>query len=61
MSTDVIYQLFYEKVRQAPEAPAVFDETRGVSRGELDALIDTIAAKLPAASRRVGVIMEHSV
>ena len=61
MNRDVIYELFYEKVRQAPGALAVFDEDRGLSRAELDKLIDTIAAKIPVSARRVGIIMTHSV
>ena len=61
MNTNVIYELFHEKVGQVPDALAVFDEERHLSRAELDALINTIAAKIPESSHRVGIIMEHSV
>lgn len=61
MNTDVIYDLFDETVKRSPEALAVFDDQRALSRAGLDALIDTIAAKIPESSHRVGIILEHSV
>lgn len=60
MDNNVIYELFKAKVNEAPNAAAVFDENRRLTRKELDMLIDTIAARIPAASR-VGIIMDHTV
>ena len=61
MDNNVIYELFKAKVNEAPNAAAIFDENRRLTRKELDMLIDTIAAKIPAAARRVGIIMDHTV
>ncbi|MBD5080657.1 MAG: amino acid adenylation domain-containing protein [Ruminococcaceae bacterium] len=61
MDKNVIYELFKEKVNEAPNAAAVFDEKRSLTRKEFDMLIDTIASKIPAAARRVGIIMDHTV
>ncbi len=60
MNKDVIYELFHEKVKQSPNALAISDEDRDISRNELDTLINTIASKIPQSSHRVGIIMEHS-
>ncbi len=61
MNNNVIYELFYEKVGQAPGAIAVFDESRGLTRAELDCMINAIAARIPKSARRVGIIMDHTV
>ena len=61
MDKNVIYELFKEKVNEAPNATAVFDDKRSLTRKEFDMLIDTIASKIPASVRRVGIIMGHTV
>ena len=61
MNNDVIYELFTEKVEAQPDALAVFDERRRLTRSELNMLADTIAAKIPESAHRVGIIMDHSV
>lgn len=61
MNENVIYDLLKIKVKASPDATAVFDEERSLTRKELDNLIDTIAAKIPKTVHRVGIIMEHTV
>ena len=56
-----IYSLFENKMKENPAAAAVYDEHRSFTRAELDALADTIAAKIPAGTKRVGIVMDHSV
>ena len=59
--SNVIYEQFENKLRENPAAAAVYDGSRSLTRAALDALADTIAAKLPAGAGRVGVVMDHSV
>lgn len=61
MNENVIYDLLKIKVKASPNATAVFDEERSLTRKELDNLIDTIAEKIPKTVHRVGIIMEHTV
>ncbi len=61
MDTKSIISVFEDIVRQDPSAPAVFDGSRRLTRGELSGLADDIAARLPEGSRRIGIIMDHSV
>ena len=61
MDKNVIYDLLHEKTIAAPDATAVFDEERSLTRAEFERLINTIAGKIPAGVRRVGIMMEHSV
>lgn len=56
-----IYSLFEEKWRKNPDAVAVFDEQRRLTREELYRLIDTIALLLPENVKRAGIVMDHSV
>lgn len=60
MKQNVIYELLQNKIQEAPDAAAVFDEQRRLTGRELGALIDTIASKIPAQAHRVGIVMEHS-
>ncbi len=61
MNMNTIISAFESMVRQDPAAPAVFDRHRQLSREALSRLADTIADQLPPDSRRVGIIMDHSV
>ena len=61
MDRQVIYDLFEQKVFENPDAPAVCDEQRKLTRMQLMQLADTIAAQLPTQAKRVGVVMNHSV
>jgi D-alanine--poly(phosphoribitol) ligase subunit 1 len=56
-----IYAMFENKLNENKKALAVYDEKRSLTREELDALADTIAAMLPANAKRVGIVMNHSV
>ena len=47
MDRQVIYDLFEQKVFENPDAPAVCDEQRKLTRMQLMQLADTIAAQLP--------------
>ncbi len=61
MDENVIYDLLRKRADESPDAVAAFDENRALTRGELERLIDTIAAKIPDDAKRVGILMEHSV
>lgn len=61
MKSQTIANAFAEKVIENKDGIAVFDNERTLSREELSRLADTIAAKLPQGSRRIGIIMDHSV
>ncbi|MDY6307104.1 MAG: amino acid adenylation domain-containing protein [Oribacterium sp.] len=58
---NVIYEMFEEKINENPVAPAVYDRQRKLTRGELNRLADTIAAGIPVGTKRVGIVMDHSV
>lgn len=57
----VIFDLFAQQCARAPEAVAVFDERRTLSRQALYELSGTVAAMLPADAKRVGIVMDHGV
>ncbi len=61
MDQNVICELLHERAREAPDAVAVFDEERTLTRKGLEQLIDTIAASIPPSARRVGIVMDHTV
>ena len=61
MNKDVIYGLLHDKLIDMPDAVAVFDEERSLTRREFDRLIDTIAIRIPSEVHRVGIMMEHTV
>ena len=61
MKLKTIANAFEEKVNEDKYGLAVFDNERNFTREELSRLADTIAAKLPQDSRRIGIIMDHSV
>ncbi len=59
--SNVIYELFENKIRENPSAAAVYDGSRSLTREGLDALADTIALQIPAGTKRVGIVMNHGV
>lgn len=61
MNRNVIYELLHDKIVAAPNAIAVFDEKRSLTRLELEQLINTIATRIPSHVHRVGIVMEHTV
>lgn len=61
MNQNVIYELLQDKIDHAPNAAAVFDEQRSLTRAELEQLINTIAVKIPPKTTRIGIMMAHSV
>ncbi|MCR5546635.1 MAG: amino acid adenylation domain-containing protein [Lachnospiraceae bacterium] len=56
-----IVDAFLGQVKKNETALALFDEERKLNRKELLLLADTIAAKIPADCKRVGIMMNHSV
>ncbi len=56
-----IIEVFEEQVRKNPNAVAVTDEKRSLTRKELLSLVDAIVEILPRDIKRVGVIMDHSI
>ncbi len=61
MEQNVIYEILRDKIAEAPDAVALLDGERSLTRAEFGRLIDTVAAKIPAGARRVGILMDHSV
>lgn len=61
MKLKTIANAFEEKVNEDKYGIAVFDNERNFTREELSRLADTIAAKLPQDSRRIGIIIYDSV
>ena len=61
MQTESIYQVFNRQTQKAPDAIAVTDDRRSLTYAELSQLADSIAAELPAKSKLVGIVMDHSV
>lgn len=59
VAADTIYEGFKQQMEAEPDKTAVFDETRTLSRRELDDLACRISSMLPKGVRRVGLIMEH--
>ncbi|MBP7059647.1 MAG: amino acid adenylation domain-containing protein [Lachnospiraceae bacterium] len=59
--TNSINMLFENKVRENPDALSVYDTDRRLSRVELQRLADTITAMIPRGTKRVGIVMDHSV
>ncbi len=58
---NTIYSLFEAQINEKKNDTVIMDEERTLSGKEFLALIDTIGIKLPGDSRRVGIIMDHSV
>ncbi|XME03521.1 amino acid adenylation domain-containing protein [Lachnospiraceae bacterium C1.1] len=58
---NTIVEGFLLKVNENEKAVAVFDNDRVLSRKELLLLADTIARKIPAGSKKVTIMMNHSV
>lgn len=58
---NTIIESFLVQVNKNEQAIAVFDNNRKLSRKELLLLADTIASKLPADCKKVGIMMNHSV
>lgn len=56
---NTIYGRFMTLLHEDPDAPAVSDETRTLTRLQLYRLANVIAEKLPAGAKRVGIVMEH--
>lgn len=61
MDENIIYKIFEQKVKEDNEHIAVFDTNRKLTRYKFDKLINAIVSKLPENSKRVGIIMDHSV
>ncbi len=58
---NTIIELLNEQVKRDENAVAVFDNGRSLNRRELVQMADSIAARIPAGSKRVGIMMNHSV
>lgn len=56
---ETIYQTFAEQVKAHPDAPAVIENHRVISFGQLSAMIDVIAASIPEGTKTVGIALEH--
>lgn len=60
MDKNTIYSRFAEWAERQAHAPAVIEDGRTVSYGELDSLADRILAKLPGGKAgAVGIVMSH--
>lgn len=62
MENATIYSVFKAVVKRQPDLPAVIDDSRTVTYGELDAMADAIMAQFYAeAPAAVGIVMNHGV
>ncbi len=61
MNKNIIFDIYKTKVIDNPNALAIFDYNRKLTRHELDKLSDTIAMQLPHDAKIVGIVMDHSV
>lgn len=59
--TETIFNYFHKYVKERPDAIAVADDRRELSYTELDKLADSISTTIPAGSRMVGIVMDHSI
>ena len=58
---NTIYLNFQKKLIKNPLKIAIFDEERRLTREDLNNLINTISNEIPKGTKRVGIIMDHSV
>ena len=58
---NTIYLNFQKQLIKNPLKIAIFDEERKLTRNDLNNLINTIANEIPKGTKRVGIIMDHSV
>ncbi len=56
---DTVYSLFAAAAEARREEPAILEDSRTLTFGELSALVDRIAASFPPGVRTVGIIMNH--
>lgn len=56
-----VYEALKRTIGKDPDTIIVFDESRALTAKEFDRLINTIAAMLPESTKRIGVMMDHSV
>ena len=60
-TNNTIYLNFQKKLIKNPLKIAIFDEERRLTREDLNNLINTISNEIPKGTKRVGIIMDHSV
>ena len=60
-TNNTIYLNFQKKLIKNPLKIAIFDEERTLTREDLNNLINTISNEIPKGTKRVGIIMDHSV
>ena len=58
---NTIYLNCQKQLIKNPLKIAIFDEERKLTRNDLNNLINTIANEIPKGTKRVGIIMDHSV
>ena len=56
-----VYDALKKAIEKNPDKTIVFDVNRTLTAKEFDLLINTIAVLLPESTRRIGVMMDHSV
>lgn len=57
--TDTVYSMFEEVARRQPDAPAIIEDDRILTFGELAEMVDRIADSFPEGIRAVGIVMRH--
>ncbi len=61
MDQNVICELLHERVREAPDAVAVFERGAHASRARSWSSSSTPSRRASALARRVGIVMDHTV
>lgn len=58
---DTIYSLFERTVKAHTDEPAIIENNRSLTFGELSGLVDMIAGSFPKEVRSIGIVMGHRV
>ena len=56
---DTIYSLFQEVVKEHGQEPAIIENSRTITFGELSNMVDMIACSFPAEIHSIGIVMRH--
>ena len=56
---DTIYSLFQEVVKEHGQEPAIIENSRTMTFGELSNMVDMIACSFPAEIHSIGIVMRH--
>ena len=56
---DTIYSLFQKVVKEHENAPAIIENDRAMTFGELSNMVDMITCSFPQEVHSIGIVMRH--